>query len=216
MCGEMKGKRSCGGGGDSFGVVWFMCVLCALRPCKFISTVPVQQHDLLLFSMSPHNNRVSQTWCLTLIYDPSQKLHFRCPLWQRNALLRRPLELNVGFFFCSSGTDLPARTFVQFPNLFEYDIFSTELNWKHIWTEALSPIWFSLILVLCHGFLPSPDLSAMGFCLTGGSQETIVCLTSSAHAFWWQFMPFYCIYYFPYTKLDELMHTWWIRAGSVN
>lgn len=75
---ETKGERSHGWGGDSFCAVWFMCSLCALRPCKFISIFPVWQSDSLVVSMPRHNNTVYRTWWLILIYNLSQRLH----LWR--------------------------------------------------------------------------------------------------------------------------------------
>lgn len=101
-------------------ILWFMCVLCALRPCKFISTGPVQQHDLLLFSMSPHNNKVSQTWCLTLIYDPSHKLKIWCllGLWKRKVSVTQTSGINNWWLLHQSDSDLPLRVLTQLPKLF--------------------------------------------------------------------------------------------------
>lgn len=50
-----------------------MGVLRARRPRHFISAVPVQQRDLLLFSTSPRNNTPSRSRCSPLIYEPSHK-----------------------------------------------------------------------------------------------------------------------------------------------
>lgn len=111
--------ESRGWAGESFCLLWFMCVFCARRPCKFISTGPVQQHNLLLFSPSPHNNKVSQTWCLTLIYDPSQKFNFRYPLslWKRKVSVPQTSGINNGDFN-QYDSDLPLRAFTQLLKVF--------------------------------------------------------------------------------------------------
>lgn len=167
MCEAMEGKRSHGCGGDSFCVVWFMCVLCALRPCKFISTGPVQQHDLLLFSMSPHNNKVSQTWCLTLIYDPSQKLNFWCPLslWKRKVSVSETSGINSWWLLLHrSDSDLPLRAFTRLAKLFSK---ISETSWtKNTFEEKCCSqfdlVWFPhLVMAFCLIQIFAPQASAL-------------------------------------------------------
>lgn len=152
----MKGKCS---RGDSFCAVWFMCILFALRPCKFISTGPVQTaQPFAFFSMSPHSNKVSQTCSLTVIYDPSQKLKFRCGLglWKRKVSARETSGINNRWLLLHwSDSDLPLRAFTQLPKLFIRKArmlkrveLKTRLKWSAVFNSIqLNFIWTAFCLI---------------------------------------------------------------------
>lgn len=153
-------------------ILWFMCVLCALRPCKFISTGPVQQHDLLLFSMSPHNNKVSQTWCLTLIYDPSHKLKIWCllGLWKRKVSVTQTSGINNWWLLHQSDSDLPLRVLTQLPKLFIREARFLKRVWtKNTFEEKccsqFNSVWFRHLLMafcLIHIFPPQASVLLVG------------------------------------------------------
>lgn len=109
-------------------------------------------------------------------------------------LFQKPVELTTGDFN-QYDSDLPLRAFTQLLKLFMREariLKQVELNILFKRSAVPNSIQFDFNIWPW----PHTDLSSTGLCLIGESQETVVCLTSSAHASWCELMAFSFIYYF--------------------